>query len=539
MPGLYTHKACGEQHRVKSGTVLDLSNPVNADGVTLFRRRLYLQMPMDERCSAISLSPESQLQLRFEPRTIEVTHTDTGWVKTWDAHDKRIDIELTYPAPILCLRSGLYEKVAVHRVDGEAVSEQATVTARSGHAFPEPLVARLFQVVLSHRLSGKYQPPMGERKGKKRTQSAPSDLSEIELQGQAINPRLRLLNAEAAETLWQWMEAGVHTSHVPFESQGEALCTLLAPALKRAFTQYEKIDEPKDHSIVLPLLIESDAPCRVILAQATLSLLLEAESLHEPLTYTFDGSRTETKRHPIAAPPGVPHSLCIDGTLNAPQPPWQNTPPPMVSGTDLTGIRLSKGDQLGVPITIDQPLKLSGLALGWYNLADTTDLKISISQDSGGRPAAKALAEGSLSPRDTTPQCLHCRLDETPLQPGLYWIKLRLLEGSGIWLGHPSSSAQNIWQAGEGLPDHIESIPLTLHTVPLSSASKQAETSAAFQIGINGVEISHNIPADNTLTGALKNMPPTLQSQPSWDFEITSSQSLDITIKSIRIRYAL
>ncbi len=564
MPGLYTHADCTEQHRLEAGTELHLTSPVEDDGVTLFRRTLYLQLALDDRSSGIGLSPDSQLQLRFEPTTVNITRTDNAWVKTWDAQGERIDVELSYPAPILRLQSQLYGRVAVYRVDGEAVSEQATVTANAGQVFPEPLVAPVFQVELLEPHAADYAVAVAEMLQEMHSQAhkslsamasadapahAPRDdvaqlerevflqsgLSSIALQGQPTNPRLRLLNEDSSEGLWQWLQAGVHTDSLTFPQQGETLLELLAPALGRAFEQRAA----DSGSILLPLLIESDAPCRLVVEQANLAFLLETELIPEPVTYNFDGSREETQVLPLEPPAGVPHSLYFEASLDLTQAAWETTPPDISVDIELTGISLAKGDRVAVPFKVDQPVKLSGLAIAWYGLAENSDLEIAISEDSGNRPAAKARAEGTLSTPGNTPEWLHFRCNETALQPGLYWIGLRPLEGGGIWLGQACSPAQLAWRSNGNQLAHNEPLPLQPHIFPLTSAADETAASAPIQISLNGTNLTYSPPADNQIVGNWASLASTLQTLPQWNFAITSGQSLIFTIKSILLRYAV
>jgi hypothetical protein len=564
MPGLYTHADCTEQHRLEAGTELHLTSPIEDDGVTLFRRTLYLQLALDDRSSGIGLSPESQLQLRFEPTTVNVNRGDSAWVKTWDAQGERIDVELNYPAPILSLQSQLYGEVRLYRVDGEAVSAQPTVTANAGQLFPEPLVAPAFQVELLEPHAADYAVAVAEMLQAMHSQahqslsamatidapaSAPRDdvaqlerevflqsgLSSIALQGQATNPRLRLLNEDSSEGLWQWLEAGVHTDSVTFPHQGESLVELLAPALGRAFEQRTA----DSNAILFPLLIESDAPCHVVVEQANLTFLLEAELIPEPLTYNFDGSREETQVLPLEPTAGVPHSLYFEASLDLTQAAWATTPAGISVDTELTGISLAKGDWVAVPFKVGQPVKLSGLAIAWYGLAENSDLEITISEDSGNRPAAKARAEGTLSTSGNSPEWLQFRLDETALQPGLYWIGLRPLEGGGIWLGQSCSPAELAWRSNGNQPAHNEPLPLQLYIHPLTNAADETAASAPIQISLNGTTLTYSPPADNQIVSDWVSIPSALQALPAWNFTLTSGQSLIFTIKSILLRYAV
>ena len=83
-----------------------------------------------------------------------------------------------------------------------------------------------------------------------------SALTRLDLSGRPTTPRLRLLSADQSEGLWQWLEPGEHASAVTFAAQGEDLAGQMQPALDRALA----LRPPGTSQMVLPLLIESDAP---------------------------------------------------------------------------------------------------------------------------------------------------------------------------------------------------------------------------------------------------------------------------------------
>jgi hypothetical protein len=564
MPGLFTHADCSEAHRLTAGSVLPLTSPTLENGVNLFRRTLYLRFDLDPRCSSITLSPQSQLELRFEPTTVNVSRSDQAWVKRWQGLGPRIDVELSYPAPILRLHSQLYDRIAVYRVDGEAVSEQATVTANAGQTLAEPLVAPHFQVELSEPNADKYAHALAERVQDAQMQSpqtlsamatdpgmqpsfqedlqqlqeelfAQSALGSIVLQGQPVNPRLRLLNADATEGLWQWLEPGAHSETIGFPEAGEGgLAELLAPALQRAFEQAAENDD----SILLPLLIESDAPCRLVVEQAQIGCLLETELVPEAITYRLDGTSTESRTLALVPPAGLPHSLYFEAGLDLLQPLWASTPPALQPG-DLTGVSLSKGDQLAVPLRITQPLQLSALALAWYGLADLCELALSLSADGGQRPAAKPLVQVALTQTQQNPLWLQFQVAEIDLQPGPYWLGLRLRQGSGIWLGQPLDPPQPAWYTKGSLPVYCESLPLQLYSGLLSSLGDADTAPQPIQLHLNANELGFASPSDNQIVGAWTDLPAALQALPEWQFTLSSAHALIFTLKTVRLRYSL
>ena len=155
MTNVFTHPDCAPAHLVPAGLSLNLTTPLQVDGVTLFRATVYLRMPLDERCERVVAAPASNLQVRFEPTTVQVTNATTAWVKKWQGPTQNVTVELKYPAPIAAVQSDLYQTVELQRVDGDAVSEEPTVTVNTGQAIPGGFVGPAFKAEPRVREAGR------------------------------------------------------------------------------------------------------------------------------------------------------------------------------------------------------------------------------------------------------------------------------------------------------------------------------------------------------------------------------------------------
>lgn len=564
MAGLYSQADCTSQHHLQAGDLLDLSQPVTDGTVMLFRKTLYLQLPVDDVASSIILAPDSQLWLSFDPITVELDRNDHSWVTQWDGLGDTINVALSYPAPLIRLRSQLYGKADLHRVDGDAVAEQATLSVTTGQTFPEPLIAPSFQLVFSQPKPKKHAQAVANKvqeKHHKRHKSlsamavpdkAPSSksdnlimiekevllesgLSSIELQGQPTNPRLRLLNPDQSETLWQWLEPGSHDNSVDFPKQGEALAEILAPALKQAFEKRE----PGSNTILLPLFVESDSPCQVMIEQVHLHFLQETELITEPISYNFGGSTAQIEELLLNRPAGEIQHISIEANADTQNRPWQDLPADLSGNSNLNGAHLHKGDQIAIPWILDQPTYLSGMSIAWYGLAEEIELQLNISPDSGDCSAAKVLAEGRYSGSHTLPQWLHIRLDETALQPGIYWIKLQSNQGGGIWLGDPVTPQQRICRRSGNQPEKTETLPLALNFQSLTNVSLGQLATIPMQLAINDTPMAFSEAGQDKIKAELTILPPVLQSTPEWKLRISSSQSMVMSIQSVLLHYTI
>ncbi len=564
MAGLYSHADCTNQHRLQAGDRLDLSQPVIDGTGTLFRQTLYLQIPIDLLASSIVLALNSQLRLSFDPITVELDQNDHSWITQWDGLGDTVNVALSYPAPLIRLRSHLYNRADLHRVDGEAVAEQATLSVATGQTFSEPLTAPSFQLVLSQPKPKKHAQAIANKLQEKHHQrhkslsamavsdkssSSRSDdlmvvenevllqsgLSSIELQGQPTNPRLRLLNPDQSETLWQWLEPGSHDSSIDFPNQGEVLAEILAPALKQAFEKRE----PGSNTILLPLFVESDAPCHVMIEQVQLQFLQETELITEPISYNFDGSAAQVEALLLNRPAGEIQYISIEANADTQNSPWQDLPAGLPGNSNLNGAYLAKGDQIAIPWILDQPTYVSGISIAWYGLAKEIELQLNISPDSDDCPAARTLTKGSYSGSLTQPLWIHIRLAETALQPGTYWIQLQSNQGAGIWLGDPATAQQHIRRRSGNRPGQSETLPLTLNFQLLSNAPSGQLATAPMQLAINDTPMAFSEAGQDKIKAELAIIPPILQSSQEWKLRVSSSQSMVMSIQSVLLHYAV
>lgn len=559
MANVFTHPDCAPAHLVSAGLSLNLTTPLLADGVTLFRSTLYIRMPLDERCNRVVPSPASKLQVRFEPTTVQITSGTTGWVKKWQGLTNQANIELKYPAPISAVQSDLYQSVELRRVDGDAVSEQPTVTVNTGQAIAGGFIAPAFQAklsgekpnVLSEILvvtiqeSQTFQSlsaaaaknsagPFGDAahetaKSKAMIQSA---LTRLDLSGRPTTPRLRLLSADQGEGLWQWLEPGEHASAVTFAGLGGDLAGQLQPALDRALA----LRAPDAGQMVLPLLIESDAPCTVVLQQANLEFLLEADLLSAPAQLSFAGGSEQTQTVSLQPATAQPLRLHLAGSVALHDLQTAAEPPPLASGASRTGIQLEAGTQAAAVWEADRPYWLIGFALAWYALFEHVVLEVALLAEAGGAAAGQPLIQARLETDATGASWLRCNCPQTAVQPGRYWLRVRVEEGSGLWLGEAASPAQAVWQQVPPAAGSQTALPLHLLHFALEPAAAEQAHVAPVQLALNGVALPSTSPRPGALE-ADADAPAALTAASPWTLAASSASAMSITLQSARLTY--
>jgi hypothetical protein len=555
MSGLFAGPDCTSQQRLQPGLVFSLQTPVQEGGVTLFRQTLHLCVAVDDRCQRIVVGPGSQLALRFEPSTLAITRGDSAWVQRWQDEADRATVELTYPAPILAVHSEVYRKVALHRVDGDAVSEQPTVSASTGQALAEPLVAPSFQARLSDPRPAVVARKTAEHVLYKHQSLAAmaveatghsvhdaeweataieallaSGLTRLDLRGQPTSPRLRLMNGDQSEVLWQWLEPGAHPSPVSYTAAGADLEQQWQAALARALAQ-----RPAGVTrLVLPLHIESDAPCRVVAQQATLDLLLETQLLAEPLSLDFDGTHAQVQDVPVPSPPPHAESFTLSAST-ALRSPAATAPPVLSQAARYTGAALQEGEQLAIPWTTGEPVRLLGVALAWYPLSAMTRLRLALVVDGGEQPAARVLTEGTIEGDALGSDWLQCRWDALTLQTGRYWLRVQVEQGNGVWLGEAVGIPRAAWRQG-GATGHPVALPLALRLQPLEVAPLEASTSP-LQVALNGLPLTLTATGPGAVTARLSPVPPALAANTTWTLTLQTPHASSVTLKSAQLAY--
>ena len=560
MAGLYTHPDCALPHLVHVGLALDLTSPTHEGGVTLFRSTLYARVPLDERCQALVLAPSSKLQVRYEPTTVQVTRSSAAWVEEWDDNGPdQTTVRLVYPAPIAKVRSDIYAKVELHRVDGDAVSEQPTVSANTGQALAEPFVAAAFQAAFSEQ-----KPDFGKRMSdhvhKRQTRTFQSlsaaavkggtgssgdaafeeekailmatlALDRLDLMGRPTTPRLRLMSADQSENLWQWLEPGEHSAPITYSAQDADLVAQLQPALDRTLA----LRAGGETQLVLPLLIESDAPCRVTLQQANLEFQLQAELLSEPAQLSFAGGSEQTRLLSLEIPTVQPVRLQLQASIAQRDPQTAGEPSALTDGR--AGVQMEAAMQAAALWEADRPYWLIGLAIAWYGLTEHAALHLSLLPEGGGPAAATgSLADASLEPSAIGPAWLRFLCPQVPLQPGRYWVRLQVEDGSGLWLGQAGETLHPLWQQTPPAAGAVSSVPLSLLHFALEPADPEQAQPVPLRLKLNGIELTASSPRPDALM-AESDAPAALVATSPWALEASTANDLSVTFQSALLTY--
>jgi hypothetical protein len=287
--------------------------------------------------------------------------------------------------------------------------------------------------------------------------------------------------------------------------------------------------------MVLPLVIESDAPCRVIVGPANVIGRLEVDLLEGPVGLTFTSGADQTQSVVVDPPVGTRTGLDIEATVAQREAAPLNEPTPIPPGA-RQGIQLDPGGHVAVPWQADRPYWLCGIAFGWYALSERTVLNAAIFPDASGSPTAQPLAEGRIEVSLSSPGWVRGRWPDIPIQPGAYWLRLRADEGFGVWLGLPSADKRQVWMLTPPAKGASTTMAVTLLVVPLEGRGTAIESVPPITLALNGATLALSSPRSGAVVAQLAEAGPLAAASP-WSVDVTTAYETTVTLQSVRVVY--
>jgi hypothetical protein len=375
--------------------------------------------------------------------------------------------------------------IALHRVDGDAIADEATVSGHTGVTLSDAFVASSFAV---HALdSVAFGPgqldsilvaafPAGARVG----------LAALDAQGALVEP-----------PLFFWSEPGEvddASGRLPLDSPPAAAASL-REALQRLLDA--ALEESAQDNVDVALVIESDAPCAATLTQLVVPYLLVRESFTSPPggvekeTLRFDGVRKQTQSVSLELPGSVAvhaASVRVEEALGGTE--------LTAFGSDatgdlslVTGAWLASTHWVAQPLTPPAPIRISAVTLALLPLARNTELAIELRADWRGGAGGAVLAAQKLTLEAAGNGGWHrvtldepCVLDARPC-----WLRVQAARGSAVWLAHAEIELLDDAQAGPDGP--VRLVRAGSLSFALSSASAAGANTSA-QLALAGVALS-------------------------------------------------
>ena len=565
---LYTAANCEPAQQVHAGQVFDLNTPLTADGVTLFRRSLWLPVTASARnADALQVAAGSTLALRFEALDVDAATSDTTWMPECKLSGDLLHLALALPVPIVQLVGTRSLDFELHRRDGDAVTDDALVKGRLNTRLTESPSGISFALKLPLFIEDRDRFQI-ERAPQTRTlaKSAKSAgaqsnvgivddvvdgvidhialisqvrhdgvLKALRLAGKPTSPRMRLVRPGSGgkpdDTLWLELRPGEQASAqtLPADAPPKAW----APALEHCLAANQNPKEDPVQDLVLRLDLESDAPCRITVQAISLALVAETELLDSPQTLKFSGTRSETLAVNWTPPTGPVEQITVSATLGG-----DGTSAAVNSsalpGDGRTGTLLGPDQRIVRALDLATPLRLSGITLPWHPLSDQATWTVQLCTDAGDRPALPALIETNITASTPAAAWIALRWPPMDLQGGRYWLRMAAKDGSGLWLHTASGPAAAGWLEAARSPQ--------LNPLPLGGALALAtltpsDVPPAIALRVGGQTLTLAPLEQGSRLEAQHTFAPPVPLGPA--LEVEASQPLTLKIESVRVSQRL
>ncbi len=401
--------------------------------------------------SAASIRPIAQsTKLDLEFRKVEyntLSSTSPAPAGTKANHAVGALIKLDAPRELVRIRmaSGTdalkkSAQISLHRVDGNAASEEPTLRASPSpagtFAIPAGFVDR--RVVIKTAAAG--------------TLTA-ADISEVVVRSFPTGPRVRLsLPLAMSEPAQVWSAPGEfdRSSEVPMLSVqiGAALADVLARLLADAA-------RPMPEFVHVDVHVESDAPCEVTIKQCEIAYAIESRvpSDGEPIVLRFPGGAETSRTIDLPIPAGASITRAeinavesfSGSTANAPP---TNNGPALDALRQSRGVEITAGHKGGVFIATAAPLRFAGIALGLVALSQSATAEASVHRGDLDVGVGELLAAGALRPAGRS---WATALFDKPVivQPPGAWVVVAVHDGALAWLADDDQT-HDAFIAGHG-----------------------------------------------------------------------------------------
>ena len=460
--------------------------------------------------------------------------------------------------------------IRFYRMDGDAVAPEATTSAPIGSELETEFISADFAV----RLVNAGGNPMA---------LAPEDLAAVVVRCSPTGPRIGLAAPgsgfdDTGDIRFFWQLPGEIRDSAPnLDADGEggerladALQVLLDEHLTALREEAQKKGTPAviPDRLQVPLVMESDVPCRVKLNTLAVQYHLTRQTLcteessapsGEKIRLRFPGGKTVTRHVTVSLPAGA---LVKGVTLRVAPAFGANPAVALNAGSaqgqapeEAYGIALSTERRAAVQFTPATPLTVTGLGLPLLAHAVGTELRVALQEDWDGAPSGNVLAAAQLT-IDEAGGMGYYRVDfglRLALFPQPYWIVVATAKGAGVWLGRPEAEGRALLlppaaNGGGLLPSALTGIqPGHRFFAP---AHDMAPESPPFDLELNGATVAASSMSEDTFTfkdGALEDylnsaLAGSTAPAPTEDHQIalslSSSQAGGLTVYPIEIRYA-
>lgn len=456
----------------------------------IFRQVLYLRFALDGAADGLQIVPAAtHCRGRFDSYSYNVkTTTNLALVAVTKTVDQAVLVALAAPRQLMAVQlvnsfiPGVSSQVTVHRVDGEQVVEEPTVTA----AFDAPVAIFIAEGVALQasalastqnsapdrnrnndqftqvRTSASFNTAalatdftdarFGLRLSNSSTLLTPAHLASVTVRSYPRAPRLGVAAATTplTPTFFLRLEGEIGKDGDANAGQfdiGAALAAALQSEVDRFFTQLFAAATPGSEptlptELTLALVLEADAPCQLVIDEFVVGYQLVRRNFPdraEKLVLRFAGDAVVTEPVTFRLPTTAvvtAATLTVAAKLGNRafvDPAGNGLPPDSLA--QATGVHLGLAHWAAQPLTPAQAVTTNGVLIGLLTLATNTQLTLALYEDWQGQPGKQLttttvdLGQGGQRLWQTV------RFAEPVLlfaQP--YWLLLKAVRGAALWL---------------------------------------------------------------------------------------------------------
>lgn len=521
-------------------TTIDIATPQDRDGRKFYRQLYYLAFKLEPGCHGIVIdSATSQWQGWFNSYDLSLTPGDNVFqTKNWTAEKEDgsatptlVKVHLVHPWRLVAVNTNDVRGVAVLRLDGDAVSEKATLSGNANSTLPGEFIGQDFALrkvapFLSiknpqqeiHKAGGATQIMMAKSAG---SGSALNQGDNIQAQAQAnaivashgiknihlrslpTGPRIMLGEIDAipdANTALTslWQQPGEQTElPVTFfadEQSRKSALQQLQQKFDRYFAEREKSDPPPPALptyLYLPIAFESDTPARLRLTALNLQYHLlrnRFDALDVKHTLKFAGGTVTAQSLTLGLPANSQITRAQFQVTNNLKPGFAlNGMAGSASLNGHTGFDLTEGSTVSNRVDNATPLQLQHLLLALLPLTDNVQATLQILRDSQDSPAGAVLAQTQLQLESSGGrQWAVASIAPLLLDSGPCWLRLTVQQGRLLWLGQ-NAPGHVQFTSGAGPGKTVRTLQLM---AILSAAGTDENGMAGLSVQVNNISAS-------------------------------------------------
>lgn len=481
---LHQQKSLANQQTLGINQLFAIDTATTVDGNTVYRKVFFLRLPVDAQAAQLVLK-QFALTATFSASTF-TAGASSPLLKPqgWRQKEGKTLVRFARAWPVSRINSNSHNAFALYRVDGEAVADEATLVGSTNSDLGPGFVSHEFAVELSGVSVLQADIGLTEKNVAVRAKTGNSSsfsaasgavnsvesgradnvdkifdnpaathivgLRSVGIFGMPSTPRIGVVqdtleasveagNYANAKIDWLSLTPGEHPTNI-----GAAIAADVLPRLQ-SIIDGKLASGVQGSTMILPLVFESDAPCRCTLNQLVVGYALRATlfgDLQAERSLRFSGATIDRQQVPLRLPAGVIESVSMEINDAAQDQLAVGVSAAAAQLKSIHGAAIGSQQAVAVRVLVPAATLVRGVSLAVNALAPATTIEVLLLEDRNDTPAGAVLAEatGTLDGMGRR-QFVNIVFEKPHAQVLLdqkpYWLLIRAKAGSLLWLAHP------------------------------------------------------------------------------------------------------